>query len=106
MLSLSPAGSVRLRFLQENPTALPTLLKTLLELVLFEEIPNQWSLSRPMLPLILMDEQVFARIKVRRGSPLQKAPACCTGEAAPDDAGPPSRQRASSVAALSQTDGL
>lgn len=34
------------------------LLKTLFEIVLFEDCGNQWSLSRPMLSLILLSEQV------------------------------------------------
>ncbi|OAE18738.1 hypothetical protein AXG93_4473s1020 [Marchantia polymorpha subsp. ruderalis] len=34
------------------------ILKTLFDLVLFEDSANQWSLSRPMLSIILVDEQV------------------------------------------------
>lgn len=44
--------------LQQRPELLPTLLTTLFEIVLFEECSNQWSLSRPMLSLILINEQV------------------------------------------------
>ena len=44
--------------LQQRPELLPTLLTTLFEIVLFEDCPNQWSLSRPMLSLILINEQV------------------------------------------------
>jgi exportin-7 len=33
---------------------------------MFEECSNQWSLSRPMLPLILINEPVYNSIKVRR----------------------------------------
>lgn len=35
------------------------ILKTLFEIVLFEDCGNQWSLSRPMLSLILISEQVM-----------------------------------------------
>lgn len=35
------------------------ILKTLFEIVLFEDCGNQWSLSRPMLSLILINEQVI-----------------------------------------------
>ncbi len=45
--------------LQQRPELLPTLLTTLFEIVLFEECSNQWSLSRPMLSLILINEQVY-----------------------------------------------
>lgn len=38
------------------------ILKTLFEIVLFEDCGNQWSLSRPMLSLILISEQVYIYI--------------------------------------------
>lgn len=43
--------------LRQAPDLLPTLLTTLFEIVLFEDCSNQWSLSRPMLSLILVNEQ-------------------------------------------------
>ena len=39
------------------------LLKLLFEIVLFEDCANQWSLSRPMLSLILINEQMFGELK-------------------------------------------
>ena len=39
--------------------------RTLFEVVLFEECTNQWSLSRPMLSLILINEQIYNDLKVR-----------------------------------------
>jgi hypothetical protein len=44
--------------LRQRPDVFPALLTTLFEIVLFEECSNQWSLSRPMLSLILVNEQV------------------------------------------------
>ena len=44
--------------LRARPDLLPTLLTSLFEIVLFEDCTNQWSLSRPMLSLILVNEQV------------------------------------------------
>lgn len=44
--------------LRQQPGLLPETLKSLFEVVLFEENSNQWSLSRPMLSLILISEQV------------------------------------------------
>lgn len=38
------------------------MLKSLFEIVLFEDTGNQWSLSRPMLSLILISEQVMSTI--------------------------------------------
>ncbi|XP_059653720.1 uncharacterized protein LOC132300582 isoform X1 [Cornus florida] len=47
----------------ECPSLFPEILKTLFEIVLFEDCGNQWSLSRPMLSLILISEQIFADLK-------------------------------------------
>lgn len=43
-----------LQHLSQSPSLLPDLLFSLFELVLFDECFNQWSLSRPMLSLILV----------------------------------------------------
>ena len=42
------------RHLAARPDLLPRLLASLLEVALFEDCPNQWSMSRPMLALILV----------------------------------------------------
>ncbi|EPS69108.1 hypothetical protein M569_05657, partial [Genlisea aurea] len=47
------------RHIAECPALLPEMLKTLFEIVLFEDCANQWSLSRAMLCLILISEQVL-----------------------------------------------
>ena len=47
------------------PQLLPEILRTLFEIVLFEECSNQWSLSRPMLSLILVNESIFNDLKVQ-----------------------------------------
>ncbi|KAK4414267.1 Exportin-7 [Sesamum alatum] len=51
------------RHIAECPAVLPEILKTLFEIVLFEDCSNQWSLSRPMLSLILINEQMFTDLK-------------------------------------------
>ena len=43
--------------LRQRPELFPNILSTLFEIALFENCTNQWSLSRPMLPLILLNEQ-------------------------------------------------
>ena len=53
--------------LRQRPELFPSILSTLFEIALFENCTNQWSLSRPMLPLILLNEQVR-----RRGQGLRK----------------------------------
>jgi hypothetical protein len=44
--------------LRQQPALLPEILHSLFEIILFEENSNQWSLSRPMLSLILINEPV------------------------------------------------
>jgi len=45
--------------LRQRPELLPQTLSTLFEVVLFEDCTNQWSMSRPMLSLILLNEQIY-----------------------------------------------
>ncbi|XP_021733851.1 exportin-7-like isoform X1 [Chenopodium quinoa] len=61
----SPAAISLARHIAECPTLFPEILKTLFELVLFEDCPNQWSLSRPILSLILISEQIFTDLKTQ-----------------------------------------
>lgn len=51
--------------LRRRPELLPQTLSTLFEIVLFEDCSNQWSLSRPMLSLILLNEQIYHELKHR-----------------------------------------
>ncbi|KAK3034694.1 hypothetical protein RJ639_032455, partial [Escallonia herrerae] len=55
----SPAAINLARQIAERPCMFAEILKTLFEIVLFEDCGNQWSLSRPMLSLILISEQVI-----------------------------------------------
>jgi exportin-7 len=57
------AGAALEKHLSSYPDALPRLLTTLFEVVLFEDCSNQWSLSRPMLTLILVTESVYPQIR-------------------------------------------
>ncbi|GAB2238779.1 hypothetical protein Droror1_Dr00024692 [Drosera rotundifolia] len=47
----------------ECPTLFLEILKTLFQIVLFEDYGSQWSLSRPMLSLILLSEQIFTDLQ-------------------------------------------
>ena len=51
--------------LRQRPELLPQTLSTLFEVVLFEDCTNQWSMSRPMLSLILLNEQIYNELKHR-----------------------------------------
>ncbi|XP_022864034.1 exportin-7 isoform X2 [Olea europaea var. sylvestris] len=53
------------RNLAECPRLLPEILKTLFEIVLYSDCGNQWSLSRPMLSLILISGQMFTDVKAQ-----------------------------------------
>ncbi|KAK9862581.1 hypothetical protein WJX84_002726 [Apatococcus fuscideae] len=59
----SPAAQAIGQHLQQRPELLPQLMTTLFEIVLFDDCSNQWSLSRPMLALILINEPIFNNLK-------------------------------------------
>ncbi|XP_010543785.1 PREDICTED: exportin-7 isoform X2 [Tarenaya hassleriana] len=64
----APSTPAALRLAQhivDCPNLFPEILKTLFEIVLFEDCGNQWSLSRPMLSLILISEQIFSDLKAK-----------------------------------------
>lgn len=49
--------------LQKDPALFSGQLEVLLHMVVFEDCANQWSLSRPLLALILTSNDFFARWK-------------------------------------------
>mmetsp|Transcript_32988 Transcript_32988/g.77770 ORF Transcript_32988/g.77770 Transcript_32988/m.77770 type:complete len:1072 (+) Transcript_32988:97-3312(+) len=53
------------RHLQEHPDMFGSLLELLLEAVVYDDCPNQWALSRPMLGLILTNEEAYGVIKTK-----------------------------------------
>lgn len=59
----SPSGAAIAEHLRQQPDLFPRALSTLFEIVLFEDCTNQWSLSRPMLSLILVTEPVYAQLR-------------------------------------------
>ncbi|GAQ78625.1 Nuclear transport receptor RanBP16 [Klebsormidium nitens] len=61
----TPAAVNLARHIAASPSLFPEILKTLFEIVLFEDCGNQWSLSRPMLSLILINEQIFNDLKAQ-----------------------------------------
>jgi len=50
---------ILVQFLNEYPQTLPYLLHILLDVVIFEDCPNNWSYSRPLLGLILLSKDVI-----------------------------------------------
>lgn len=62
----TPAAAQRMgEHVRATPLLFPELLLTLFEIVLFEECSNLWSLSRPMLSLILVNEQIYNDLKAK-----------------------------------------
>jgi exportin-7 len=47
-----------LKMVTMNPGVFQTMLQTVLNILMFEECRNQWSMSRPLLGLILLNESV------------------------------------------------
>ncbi|CAB3261177.1 unnamed protein product [Arctia plantaginis] len=57
------ASNMFIQVLQRRPEIMQQLLATVLNVIMFEEGCNQWSMSRPLLGLILLNEEQFARIR-------------------------------------------
>ena len=52
-----------LQVLELHPEILHQILSTVLNVIMFEDCRNQWSMSRPLLGLILLNEEVCIRKK-------------------------------------------
>ncbi|GFZ09350.1 ARM repeat superfamily protein [Actinidia rufa] len=72
----TPAALNLARHVADCPGVFPEILKTLFEIVLFEDCGNQWSLSRPMLSLILISEEMFTnlRAQILASQPVDQQP--------------------------------
>ncbi|XP_053623394.1 exportin-7-B isoform X2 [Plodia interpunctella] len=52
-----------IQVLQRRPEIMQQLLATVLNVIMFEDCCNQWSMSRPLLGLILLNEEHFSRTR-------------------------------------------
>ncbi|KAK7482050.1 hypothetical protein BaRGS_00026742 [Batillaria attramentaria] len=52
-----------LRILEHHPEILQQMLSTVLNIIMFEDCRNQWSMSRPLLGLILLNEEYFNKLR-------------------------------------------
>ncbi|KAM9694958.1 ran-binding protein 17 [Trichechus inunguis] len=52
------AGQRLLHLMQQNPDVLQQMMSVLMNTIVFEDCRNQWSVSRPLLVLILLNEKV------------------------------------------------
>ncbi|XP_014218065.1 exportin-7 isoform X2 [Copidosoma floridanum] len=70
-----PAGSdLFLQVLKQHPEILQQILSTILNVIMFEDCRNQWSMSRPLLGLILLNEDYFNQLRgnIIRNQPVDK----------------------------------
>jgi len=61
----SSASRALMRHLTENPDLFPSILDTLVKMVLFEDWSNQYSISRPLLSLLLTHPERWNELKNR-----------------------------------------
>ncbi|KAF7819180.1 exportin-7-like isoform X1 [Senna tora] len=64
--SIASAAALNIaQLISDCPALFSGILKTLFEIILLEDRGNQWSLSRAMLGLILISEEMFTNIKAQ-----------------------------------------
>lgn len=56
-------NEVFLQVLELHPEILQQILSTVLNVIMFEDCRNQWSMSRPLLGLILLNEEVCSQYR-------------------------------------------
>lgn len=61
----SEEGRMMLKHVQENAELFPSCLEIIFNMIIHVDCTNQWSLSRPLLSLILTNEEAYMRIKTR-----------------------------------------
>ncbi|NXW14049.1 RBP17 protein, partial [Circaetus pectoralis] len=60
---ISQDGQRLLHFMQQNPEILQQMMSILMNTIIFEDCRNQWSVSRPLLGLILLNEKYFSELR-------------------------------------------
>lgn len=58
-----------LQTVEQHPEILQQMLETVLNIVMFEDCRNQWSMSRPLLGLILLNEEVPTTLTFNKKNP-------------------------------------
>ncbi|XP_043194431.1 exportin-7-B-like isoform X2 [Amphibalanus amphitrite] len=59
----NPSGEAILQILERQPEILQQLLATVLNIIMYEDCRNQWSMSRPLLGLILLNAEYFGGLR-------------------------------------------
>uniref|UniRef100_A0A6I8NG61 RAN binding protein 17 n=1 Tax=Ornithorhynchus anatinus TaxID=9258 RepID=A0A6I8NG61_ORNAN len=60
---VSQDGQRLLHFMQQNPDILQQMMSVLMNTIVFEDCRNQWSVSRPLLGLLLLNEKYFSELR-------------------------------------------
>lgn len=60
---MQQVNEIFLRTLETHLGVFRQILQTVLNIIIFEECRNQWSMSRPLLGLILLNEEVMIILK-------------------------------------------
>jgi exportin-7 len=73
-VGLAPSSDMFLKVLEMHPEILQQILSTVLNVIMFEDCRNQWSMSRPLLGLILLNEDYFNQMResIIRSQPPDK----------------------------------
>ncbi|KAM9531618.1 LOW QUALITY PROTEIN: ran-binding protein 17 [Guaruba guarouba] len=60
---ISQDGQRLLHFMQQNPEVLQQMMSILMNTIIFEDCRNEWSVSRPLLGLLLLNEKYFSELR-------------------------------------------
>ncbi|XP_024219756.1 exportin-7 isoform X1 [Halyomorpha halys] len=73
-LNQTTPNDMFLQVLELHPEILQQILSTVLNVIMFEDCRNQWSMSRPLLGLILLNEDYFNQLRenIIRSQPADK----------------------------------
>merc|ERR1712008_372733 len=58
-----PENDALVQVVKMHPEILQQMLQTVLNIIMFEDCRNQWSMSRPLLGLILLNEDYFQNLR-------------------------------------------
>ncbi|VVC45632.1 Armadillo-type fold,Armadillo-like helical,Importin-beta, N-terminal domain [Cinara cedri] len=74
---MQQVNEIFLRTLETHLGVFRQILQTVLNIIIFEECRNQWSMSRPLLGLILLNEEYFNQLRdiILQSQPIDKQPA-------------------------------
>lgn len=75
-----PDNDALVQVIKVRPELLQQMLSTVLNIIMFEDCRNQWSMSRPLLGLILLNEEYFEQLRdqVIQAQPSDKQAAMAT----------------------------